>query len=600
MAYRSLLLALGALAACGPSDAAKRPAAPVRTTSTVAPVGRPDTGGLARDIPRLLQVSGIPGLSIAVVQDGRVVWSGAFGTVNDSARTALDPETVFEAASLSKPVFAYIVLRLADRGELDLDRPLFELLEYPRLAGDARYRRITARMVLSHGTGLPNWGGETLALAFEPGTAYGYSGEGFLYLQKVVERVTGLSLDELARREVFEPLGMTRSGYVWHDRFAGHAAYARDWLWNVASVNHYTDGEANAAASLLTTAPDYARFVAALMAGRGLSPALWKAFLTPVHETGPGISMALGVRVEDGTAGRIFYHSGNNGRRFTCYMTGDIGRRLGFVYFTGAPNGTSLVAPLASHVFGDERPARHRSDFDGYDDPRLMALRSVERAAAERGAAAAQDRLRAIGATPATRPTFDATLELGAFFAGRGLSALAIEVLRQAVADAPDSGGGPRRARPGAGVGGRSPRGDRGVSAWSGARGRGWRRPASAPLGRGAAGGARASRRREPAGLAALRGPVSGARHHAPGRPSAPLGRPHARVPSHADGAGPLRGHRRSGDPASASWAAAPGLHWGSSRSTVTARSTSGRDRGSGADEERHEPPRSGGTSGTS
>ena len=141
------------------------------------------------------------------------------------------------------------------------------MLEYPRLAHDARYRRITARMVLSHGTGLPNWGGETLAVGFEPGTAYGYSGEGFLYLQKVVERVTGRSLDELARQEVFEPLGMTRSGYVWHDRFAGHAAYARDWLWNVATVNHYTDGEANAAASLLTTAPDYARFVAAVMTG---------------------------------------------------------------------------------------------------------------------------------------------------------------------------------------------------------------------------------------------------------------------------------------------------------------------------------------------
>ncbi|HJY42540.1 MAG TPA: serine hydrolase domain-containing protein, partial [Steroidobacteraceae bacterium] len=119
----------------------------------------PDTASLEREIPRLLRVSGIPGLSMAVVQNGRVVWAGAFGTLNDSAQTPLNPGTIFEAASLSKPVFAYLVLRLADRGEFDLDRPLYEMLEYPRLAHDERYKRITARIVLSHGTGLPNWGG---------------------------------------------------------------------------------------------------------------------------------------------------------------------------------------------------------------------------------------------------------------------------------------------------------------------------------------------------------------------------------------------------------------------------------------------------------
>src|SRR3954447_5769258 len=128
--------------------------------SPVAAQRRPDTVALSRDIPALMRVSGIPGLSMAVVQNGRVVWARAFGTVNDSARTPLDTETIFEAASLSKPVFAYIVLRLVDRGQFDLDRPLLEMLPYPRLADDKRSRRITGRMVLSHGTGLPNWGGE--------------------------------------------------------------------------------------------------------------------------------------------------------------------------------------------------------------------------------------------------------------------------------------------------------------------------------------------------------------------------------------------------------------------------------------------------------
>lgn len=422
MPRRAVFAALVTLAACG------------------LPRSAPDTADLGRDIPRLLRVSGIPGLSMAVVQNGRVVWAGAFGTLNDSAQTPLNPGTIFEAASLSKPVFAYMVLRLADRGEFDLDRPLYEMLEYPRLAhDDERYKRITARIVLSHGTGLPNWGGEKLTLRFDPGTQYGYSGEGFVFLQKTVERVTGRSLDELARREVFEPLGMTRSSYVWQERFAGNAAYAKNWLWQVAPANRYTQAEANAAASLLTTATDYAQFVAAVLTGRGLSPAMWNEYLTPVRETSPGTHIGLGIRVEERPGGRTFYHSGNNGQRFTSYMTGDIAQGLGLVYFTNGPNGTSLVEALTSRVLGTENPAHNRAGYDRYDDPHLLAVQSVERAAVERGADAARDQLRAISASPATRPSFDDLLQLGAFFTGRGFAPLAIEVLKQAIADSPTS-----------------------------------------------------------------------------------------------------------------------------------------------------------------
>ena len=374
---------------------------------------------------------------MAVVRDGRVVWAGAFGTRNDSAQTPVDTATVFEAASLSKPVFAYLVLRLVDRGELDLDRPLAEMLEYRRLPHDERARRITARLVLSHGTGLPNWGGEQLTLQFEPGTAYGYSGEGFVYLQKAIERATGHSLEALARREVFEPLGMTRSSYTWQERFEGNAASAKDWLWRAAPIDRWV--EPNAAYTLLTTAPDYARFVAAVLTGRGLSPATWQAFLTPVRETSPGIAVGLGVRVENGPDGRIFYHSGNNGRRFTCYMTGDVRRGTGLVYFTNASNGTSLVEALAGPVFPGTS-SRHRAEYDRFDDPRLVAIRSIQRAAVEAGADAARARLERVRADSSAHLSSDDMLAVGEFFAGRGLAPLSIEVLEQAVADTPRSG----------------------------------------------------------------------------------------------------------------------------------------------------------------
>ena len=166
---------------------------------------------------------------------------------------------------------------------------------------------------------------------------------------------------------------------------------------------------------------------------------MWNEYLTPVRETDPGTYIGLGIRVEERPGGRIFYHSGNNGRRFTSYMTGDIAQGLGLVYFTNGPNGTSLVEALTSRVLGNENPAHNRAGYDRYDDPHLLAVQSVERAAVERGADAAREQLRAISASPATRPSLEDLLHLGAFFSGRGLAPLAIEVLQQAITESPKS-----------------------------------------------------------------------------------------------------------------------------------------------------------------
>ncbi len=415
-------------------------AAAILTAAACAPPSPVTTPAPAelRDIPDLLRVSGVPGLSIAVVRDGRVAWTGAYGTVNDSARSPVDAETVFEAASMSKPVFAWLVLRLVDRGVIDLDRPLAEMLgDYPRLSHDPRWRRITARMVLSHSTGLPNWGGDTLRLAFDPGTDYGYSGEAFTLLQKAIERVTGRSLEDLARREVFGPLGMQRSSFVWQDRFEGNAAWATNWHWYVAPVSRWA--EPNAAYTLITTAGDYARFVAAVLTGRELSPETWRRYLTPVRETEPGIAIGLGVRLEDGQAGRWFFHSGSNGRRFTCYMTGDLETGTGLVFFTSAYDGTTLVPPLASRVFGAEPPARHWDWYERHDDPRRLAMKSVQRSAVEGGPDSARARLEAVQSSEGTRLAFEDLLELGGFLAARGETALSLEVLRGVAASSPDS-----------------------------------------------------------------------------------------------------------------------------------------------------------------
>src|SRR5664279_788809 len=145
---------------------------------------------LTRDIPTLIKESDVPGLSIALVRNGKLVWSKAFGIANADTKKPVTNETVFEAASLSKPVFAYAVLKLVDVGKLNLDTPLNKYLgnNYD-VVNDDRINFITARHVLSHTSGFRNLrdndGTKTLLIHFTPGEKFSCSGEGMVYLSKV-------------------------------------------------------------------------------------------------------------------------------------------------------------------------------------------------------------------------------------------------------------------------------------------------------------------------------------------------------------------------------------------------------------------------------
>ena len=163
----------------------------------------------------------MPGLAIALLRGGNVVWHRGFGVKNTNTKEPVDDTTVFEAASLSKPVFAYAVLKLVDSGKFDLDKPLKQYLPGNFDGGeDPRISNITARHVLSHTTGFPNWrSGKILRAHFRPGERFSYSGEGFVYLSKVIEHVTGEGFDDFMKRMVFQPLGMTSSSYVWQANY---------------------------------------------------------------------------------------------------------------------------------------------------------------------------------------------------------------------------------------------------------------------------------------------------------------------------------------------------------------------------------------------
>lgn len=331
-------------------------------------------------LPELMRQGRIPGLSIALVS-GDGFWSAAYGVKSLETGEPVDENTIFEAASLSKPVFAFAVLRLVERGELDLDLPLAEILPDERMAHDDRYKAITGRMVLSHSTGLPNWGGDRLELNFDPGTNFNYSGEGFVYLQKALEKKTGLTLDQLVRREVFEPLGMKRSSYVWRDSFAANATSRHDSQGNVSPLRNPTEG--NAAASLLTTASDYARFLKAVLQGVGLEAATREAMLSPEsslaaaswgddEEAKAQLSWGLGWGLQPTEDGRAFWHWGDNGDAKAFTMV-EIESGRGFVYFANSNDGLSIAGAVVDRVFAQPSAALRFLDYEAHDDPGRLA-----------------------------------------------------------------------------------------------------------------------------------------------------------------------------------------------------------------------------------
>lgn len=179
---------------------------------------------------------------------------------------AITTETVFQAASLSKPLFAYAVRALVESGKLDLDAPLTEYLHERYVVDDPLLSAITARRVLCHMTGWPNWrpSGGRLIRDRIPGTAFGYSGEGYLYLQAVVEQIVGKLLDVHMQEAVLDPLGMTASSYRWAAADDATAAAAHDRARRPSDP--YVGDRPEASSSLHTTPSDFARFLCTMLA----------------------------------------------------------------------------------------------------------------------------------------------------------------------------------------------------------------------------------------------------------------------------------------------------------------------------------------------
>ena len=348
---------------------------------------------LDANIKSLVDTANVTGFTVTIFNQDTVAYQKAFGYSNFAKKDSLSINQVFYGASLSKPVFGYIVAQLANEGLVDLDKPLQEYLDTPipkmqfdrvwrgfqNLENDNRYKDITARMCLSHTTGFPNWRWisrtgvfqpevEEIEIYFNPGSEYSYSGEGIRLLQIVVEKILGIGLEQLAQERVFDPLGMDMTSYVWQQHFENNYCYGHTTEEKV--INKDTEDEAGAAGSMETTPIDYAKFLTKIIELSSHNSDVTNLMFTPniriksKKQFGPeslettnsndniGLSYGLGWGILESPYGHGYFKEGH-GEGFQHYSIIFPGRNLGILLMSNSDNAESIFKEVLKLGIGD-------------------------------------------------------------------------------------------------------------------------------------------------------------------------------------------------------------------------------------------------------
>ena len=345
-------------------------------------------------VERLMKAAEVPGVGIAILNDGQIVYLKAYGVRDRENRLPLRADSIMSAASFIKVAFAYLAMQLVQQGVLDLDKPVYRYLpkplpeyaKYKDLGGDSRYRQITARMLLSHTAGFPNWRwfneDHKLNINFAPGSRFAYSGEGIDLLRFVVEAITKKPLERLMQEHVFRPLGMTRSSMVWQDDFESDFADGYDEYGR--SLGPQRRKEADAAGSLLTTIHDFAYFVQAVMVGTGLRKDIREQMLSPQvrirskHEF-PSLAGEMtdendAVRLSYGLGwglywtpyGKSFFKEGHYDE-WRNYTVGFDEQKTGIVIMSNSGNGEGIYKDLLESLLRDTFTPIEWEGFTPYD-----------------------------------------------------------------------------------------------------------------------------------------------------------------------------------------------------------------------------------------
>lgn len=289
----------------------------------------------------------IPGISIAIFDKDSTFYHKSLGIKSLETKEVVDANTLFEACSLTKPVFAYTVIKLSEKGVLDLDTPLYKYYPNADLADDKRYKQITARVVLSHTSGLPNWRKGKLAIGPDPGTEFLYSGEAYEYLGSVIEYITGDNLQDVILREVFAPLGIKNSYFFENKYLKKHMATGhRDGK----VVGRNIVKEPHMAYSLCTNAEEYSKLIIAFMNESKVPNSTFNRMSVPHFAIDSTDTICLGIFTDKTPTGLQYYHSGNNDDRFTSSFEFYIENNIGYVYFINCNKRQEFTKELESYL----------------------------------------------------------------------------------------------------------------------------------------------------------------------------------------------------------------------------------------------------------
>jgi CubicO group peptidase (beta-lactamase class C family) len=307
-------------------------------------------------VAEALRREGVPGISIALVGNAKLLWAKGYGVANKATGEIVTEKTVFRGASLSKTMTAYLALKLVEEGVLELDRPLIEYTGEAYI-DDSRIKDVTLRMILAHTSGFAEGDTTREDLIFAPGKRWSYSNSAFWYLQWVVEHVTGQPFAQYAVDHLFSPLAMANTSFRWRDEYAALAACGYEAGGQVLQVRPV---RADAAYGVLTTPSDVAQFVSAMLSPPEGDPDLLSlagvaAMLTPQVDVKGGVYWALGWGVEVSADGDYFWHWGwVDG--FRNLVVGDFDRRAAVIVITNGPGGLRAARDIVQVVFPGEHP----------------------------------------------------------------------------------------------------------------------------------------------------------------------------------------------------------------------------------------------------
>jgi CubicO group peptidase (beta-lactamase class C family) len=361
---------------------------------------------LTQKIQHLVDTARVSGVEIAVFNRRKPVYTKAFGYASVPGRIALDTSAVFYAASFSKAVFAYLVMQLVEKKILYLDTPLVHYLtrplyeyslnntgkSYADLKGDVRVKKITARMCLSHTTGLPNYReyepDQKLRFRAEPGSRYIYSGEGIYLLQFVIEQITGTDYESLVQERVFQPLHMTESSYVWHKAYEKKCCAGHDRQKQVYDPIRKTLPHADA--SLYTTIGDYSKFYAALLQRKGLKKSSFAEMFSPQikvrskQQFGPNawvdvnpgeqddLSYGLGLGLLNTPYGTAFFKEGHDAG-WQHYSIGFPEKGIAVIIMTNSDNGERIFQEILETSIADTYTPWYWENYIPYNQKALSS-----------------------------------------------------------------------------------------------------------------------------------------------------------------------------------------------------------------------------------